>query len=149
MTSGNASTRKLRNLTEAAVRAPALFGDWLNARLGSFGQDTSAGARSFAFSLHRVAPMPACLAPLTWPAVPYDPAAPSRLDEDAVRYVREPRPGLTYFALVLGELTVEQAAGHLAEHIPMDDETARQEAVLFAANPGLGSSYQLGTARRP
>ncbi|MGP3937916.1 hypothetical protein [Nonomuraea sp. KM88] len=58
MTSGNASTRKLPNLTEAAVRAPALFGDWLNARLGSFGQDTSAGARSFAFSLHRVVLLP-------------------------------------------------------------------------------------------
>lgn len=46
--------------------------------------------------------------------------------------------------LALGDLTLEQAADHLAEAVPMDRPTAWEEAVFFAGNPGQGLSYQIG-----
>jgi hypothetical protein len=46
--------------------------------------------------------------------------------------------------LALGELTIEAAADQLADAVPMDRETAWEEAVFFAGNPGQGLSYQLG-----
>ncbi|HEX4818106.1 MAG TPA: DUF885 family protein [Nonomuraea sp.] len=42
----------------AAARALAAFRDWLGELLESFGQDTSVGASSFAYFLHRVALLP-------------------------------------------------------------------------------------------
>lgn len=47
-------------------------------------------------------------------------------------------------ALALGELTPDEAAGQLARLVPMDEETAWEEAVFFAGNPGQGLSYQAG-----
>ncbi|WP_204070654.1 DUF885 family protein, partial [Sphaerisporangium krabiense] len=47
-------------------------------------------------------------------------------------------------ALALGELTVEAAADRLRDLVPMDEETAWDEAVFFLGNPGQGLSYQIG-----
>ncbi|MGW8374999.1 DUF885 family protein [Streptomyces sp. ODS28] len=46
---------------------------------------------------YRFAPMPPYLAPLTWLGVPHYLASPEHAREDAVRYVPEPGPGLSYF----------------------------------------------------
>ncbi len=46
--------------------------------------------------------------------------------------------------LALGEFNVDSAAQSLAESVPMDLETARREAVFFAATPGQAISYQVG-----
>jgi uncharacterized protein DUF885 len=47
-------------------------------------------------------------------------------------------------ALALGELTLDQAAERLCRLVPMDEETAWEEAVFFSGNPGQGLSYQTG-----
>ena len=44
----------------------------------------------------------------------------------------------------LGDFTIEQAADYLAETVPMDHETALEEAAFFAFNPGQAISYQVG-----
>jgi hypothetical protein len=49
--------------------------------------------------------------------------------------------------LAVGTLTIDEAADHLAETVPMDRPTAWQEAVFFAGNPGQGLSYQAGKAQ--
>jgi uncharacterized protein (DUF885 family) len=46
--------------------------------------------------------------------------------------------------LALGEFTLEQAAKYLQEKIPMDADTARQEAISFATGPGQAITYQIG-----
>ncbi|MFG2044093.1 DUF885 family protein [Dactylosporangium sp. NPDC048998] len=46
--------------------------------------------------------------------------------------------------LALGEVDIDGAARMLRELVPVDPETAREEAALFAATPGLGLSYQVG-----
>jgi uncharacterized protein (DUF885 family) len=46
--------------------------------------------------------------------------------------------------LALGEFTLEQAAKYLQEKVPMDENTARQEAIAFATSPGGAISYQIG-----
>jgi hypothetical protein len=46
--------------------------------------------------------------------------------------------------LALGEFTLEQAAKYLQDKVPMDSETARQEAIAFATSPGGAISYQIG-----
>jgi uncharacterized protein (DUF885 family) len=46
--------------------------------------------------------------------------------------------------LALGEFTLEQAAKYLHDKVPMDSETARQEAIAFATGPGGAISYQIG-----
>jgi uncharacterized protein (DUF885 family) len=46
--------------------------------------------------------------------------------------------------LALGEFTLEQAAKYLHEKVPMDEETARQEAIAFATGPGQAITYQTG-----
>jgi hypothetical protein len=46
--------------------------------------------------------------------------------------------------LALGEFTLEQAAKYLQEKVPMDAETARQEAIAFATGPGQAITYQIG-----
>jgi hypothetical protein len=46
--------------------------------------------------------------------------------------------------LALGEFTLEQAAKYLAQKVPMDSTTARQEAIAFATSPGGAISYQIG-----
>jgi uncharacterized protein (DUF885 family) len=46
--------------------------------------------------------------------------------------------------LALGEFTLEQAAKYLHEKVPMDEKTARQEAIAFSTNPGGAMTYQIG-----
>ena len=46
--------------------------------------------------------------------------------------------------LALGEFTLEQAAKYLHEKVPMDEQTARQEAIAFATGPGQAIAYQIG-----
>jgi hypothetical protein len=46
--------------------------------------------------------------------------------------------------LAVGDFTIEQAADYLARSVPMDQASAREEAVFFAANPGQAISYQIG-----
>jgi hypothetical protein len=46
--------------------------------------------------------------------------------------------------LALGEFTLEQAAKYLEEKVPMDEQTARQEATAFSTSPGGAMTYQIG-----
>jgi Bacterial protein of unknown function (DUF885) len=46
--------------------------------------------------------------------------------------------------LALGEFTLEQAAKYLYEKVPMDEQTARQEAIAFSTGPGQAITYQIG-----
>ena len=46
--------------------------------------------------------------------------------------------------LAVGDFSIEQAADYLARTVPMDYETALEEAVFFAFNPGQAISYQVG-----
>jgi uncharacterized protein (DUF885 family) len=46
--------------------------------------------------------------------------------------------------LALGTFTIEQAGDYLARTVPMDRETAIQEAGFFAYNPGQAITYQIG-----
>ena len=46
--------------------------------------------------------------------------------------------------LALGKFTLEQAAKYLHEKVPMDEGTARQEAISFATGPGQAIDYQIG-----
>ncbi len=46
--------------------------------------------------------------------------------------------------LALGEFTLEQAAKYLQHRVPMDEQTARQEAIAFATGPGQAITYQIG-----
>jgi hypothetical protein len=46
--------------------------------------------------------------------------------------------------LAVGDFTIERAAEYLARAVPMDYETALDEAVFFAFNPGQAISYQIG-----
>src|SRR5437764_2570174 len=46
--------------------------------------------------------------------------------------------------LALGEFTLDEAAKYLHDKVPMDDQTARQEAIAFATGPGQAISYQIG-----
>jgi len=46
--------------------------------------------------------------------------------------------------LALGEFTLEQAAEYLEQKVPMDTNTARQEAIAFSTGPGQAITYQIG-----
>ena len=46
--------------------------------------------------------------------------------------------------LALGEFTLDQAAKYLQEKVPMDEQTARQEAIAFSTSPGGAITYQIG-----
>ncbi len=46
--------------------------------------------------------------------------------------------------LAVGDFSIEQAADFLARAVPMDRETALEEAIFFAFNPGQAISYQIG-----
>lgn len=46
--------------------------------------------------------------------------------------------------LALGDFTLEQAADYLREKVPMDETTARQEAIAFSTGPGQAITYQIG-----
>lgn len=46
--------------------------------------------------------------------------------------------------LAIGNMDAETATEFLSKKVPMDHETARQEAVFFTAYPGQGLTYQIG-----
>ncbi len=46
--------------------------------------------------------------------------------------------------LALGDFTLEQAAEYLEKKVPMDRETAREEAIAFSTAPGQAITYQIG-----
>jgi uncharacterized protein (DUF885 family) len=46
--------------------------------------------------------------------------------------------------LALGEFTLDQAVKYLQEKVPMDTDTARQEAIAFSTGPGQAITYQIG-----
>ena len=46
--------------------------------------------------------------------------------------------------LATGQFTLDQAAKYLHETVPMDEQTARQEAIAFATGPGQAIDYQIG-----
>lgn len=46
--------------------------------------------------------------------------------------------------LAVGDFSIAEAAGYLARTVPMDYETALEEAVFFAFNPGQAITYQIG-----
>ena len=46
--------------------------------------------------------------------------------------------------LATGDFSIEQAAQYLSRAVPMDYETALEEAIFFAFNPGQAISYQVG-----
>jgi uncharacterized protein (DUF885 family) len=46
--------------------------------------------------------------------------------------------------LALGQFTLDQAAKYLEEKVPMDSNTARQEAIAFSTAPGQAITYQIG-----
>ena len=46
--------------------------------------------------------------------------------------------------LATGDFSIDQAAQYLAQTVPMDMETAREEAVFFASTPGQAITYQIG-----
>ena len=47
-------------------------------------------------------------------------------------------------SLATGQMDIETATQYLANKVPMDIETAREEAVFFAGFPGQGMTYQIG-----
>ncbi|NNJ79510.1 MAG: DUF885 family protein [Xanthomonadales bacterium] len=46
--------------------------------------------------------------------------------------------------LAVGDFSIAEAAEYLARTVPMDSETALEEAVFFAFNPGQAITYQVG-----
>ena len=46
--------------------------------------------------------------------------------------------------LALGQFSLEEAAKYLEEKVPMDAQTARQEAIAFSTGPGQALTYQIG-----
>jgi uncharacterized protein (DUF885 family) len=49
--------------------------------------------------------------------------------------------------LALGDWTIADAAGFLAETVPMDMQDALQEAAFFASTPGQAITYQIGKSQ--
>jgi hypothetical protein len=49
--------------------------------------------------------------------------------------------------LAMGECTIKDAAAFLERTVPMDKQSALDEAASFAGNPGQGISYQIGKAQ--
>jgi uncharacterized protein (DUF885 family) len=46
--------------------------------------------------------------------------------------------------LALAQFTLEEAKKYLHEKVPMDEITARQEAIAFSTGPGQALTYQIG-----
>ena len=46
--------------------------------------------------------------------------------------------------LALGDFTLDQATKYLEQKVPMDADTAHQEAIAFATGPGQAITYQIG-----
>jgi uncharacterized protein (DUF885 family) len=46
--------------------------------------------------------------------------------------------------LAVGEFSLDQAAAYLKNTVPMDSDTAKGEAAMFATTPGQAISYQIG-----
>ncbi|HET9968058.1 MAG TPA: DUF885 family protein [Streptosporangiaceae bacterium] len=50
----------------------------------------------------------------------------------------------TDVGLATGALSIADAAADLADRVPMDDDTAQEEAAFFAETPGQALTYQIG-----
>ena len=50
----------------------------------------------------------------------------------------------TDVGLATGALSIADAAADLADRVPMDEATAREEAAFFAETPGQALTYQIG-----
>src|SRR6516162_6917450 len=46
--------------------------------------------------------------------------------------------------LALGQFRLDEAAKYLHDNVPMDEQTARQEATAFSTGPGQAIDYQIG-----
>ena len=46
--------------------------------------------------------------------------------------------------LALGQFKLDEAAKYLHDKVPMDEQTARQEAIAFSTGPGQAIDYQIG-----
>jgi uncharacterized protein (DUF885 family) len=46
--------------------------------------------------------------------------------------------------LALGTMSIDDAARYLTTAVPMDPQTAKDEAVFFASTPGQAITYQIG-----
>ena len=46
--------------------------------------------------------------------------------------------------LALGQFKLDEAAKYLHDKVPMDEQTAQQEAIAFATGPGQAIDYQIG-----
>jgi uncharacterized protein (DUF885 family) len=46
--------------------------------------------------------------------------------------------------LAVGQFSLEEAAKYLEQKVPMDAQTARQEAIAFSTGPGQALTYQIG-----
>jgi uncharacterized protein (DUF885 family) len=46
--------------------------------------------------------------------------------------------------LALGQFSLEEAAKYLEQKVPMDAQTAHQEAIAFSTGPGQALTYQIG-----
>jgi uncharacterized protein (DUF885 family) len=46
--------------------------------------------------------------------------------------------------LALGQFSLEEAAKYFEQKVPMDAQTARQEAIAFSTGPGQALTYQIG-----
>ena len=69
----------------------------------------------------------------------------TRSFEIVYRYMRLRAVRVTVdIKMARGEFTLDDAARYLAATVPMDETTARDEAVFFASNPGQAISYQVG-----
>jgi uncharacterized protein (DUF885 family) len=91
---------------------------------------------------YRMAPVPAYVEPLTWLGVPHEAASPSRVDDDAIRYVRQPHPALPYFDLaeIRDPLTGLAHEGVHAQQLAMSwrhGNPARRRYYDSAPNEGI------------
>ena len=46
--------------------------------------------------------------------------------------------------LAIGEIDITTATSYLEKKVPMDNQTAREEAVFFSSCPGQALTYQIG-----
>lgn len=50
-------------------------------------------------------------------------------------------------SLATGRMSIDDAANYLSKKVPMDWQTAHEEAVFFASFPGQGLTYQIGKSQ--
>lgn len=96
---------------------------------------------------YRMAPLPGYLEPLTWLGVPHYAGSPSRVDDDAIRYVRQPDLNLPYFDLaeIRTPLTGLAHEGVHAQQLAMSwqhGNPARRHYYDSAPNEGIAFYHE-------